>query len=95
MIDWEQELASASKLADSKEERQVVQLQEGSSLSVFTYENADGTTESIPLGETFQREGSIRINAGGYPVEITKLPGSRIEVFFPVGYHEYAKDNAD
>lgn len=91
-IDWDFELEKAHGVADAKSTTTIIDLHDGQShLQGFTYKGADGEPQNFYLPAEWYETGFIRIIVDGLPIELTELPGHRVELHFPVGLHEHAK----
>ena len=92
MIDWEFELEKAQGIADSKEFTEVLDLRHtGGKLARFHYRSPSGLELFYDVPEELEKDGFCRMDIDGLPIELTKLPGDRLELFFPVGMHDHAK----
>tara|TARA_R110000744_G_scaffold284830_4_gene396308 strand:+ start:4006 stop:4416 length:411 start_codon:yes stop_codon:yes gene_type:complete len=90
-IDWEFELEIAQSKVSSLIEIDVVELSEGAKLDRFAYTGEDGVASTQKIPDSFHDDGFVEMIIDGLPLELTMLPGNKIEICWPVGMHDHAK----
>ena len=89
-IDWEFELEKAHGAAVAREVREIVTLRKYGLLHQFSYQTAKGEDQTYIIPKSLYDEGFARMEVDGLPLELTTLPGNKIEIFWPLGMHEHA-----
>ena len=90
-IDWEFELEIAQSKVSSLIEIDVVELTEDAKLDRFAYTDKDGVASTLKIPDSFHNDGFVEMIIDGLPLELTMLPGNKIEICWPVGMHNHAK----